>query len=158
MEIRHYPKNPPSVGSIILTSYGAFAHENEVPKSRAADAIRIGKEIAGQYETDEDHLIALMLLLSDIPVDPLLKASAAQKGSVLGLAALGYLLSRHSSGQAVRQALTHGGGIFLVNLTGDQEAPSVEVEVFKSWREYQDHLEPILSSGNFTAQKPSSFS
>lgn len=158
MEIRHYPKNPPSVGSIILTSYGVFAHENEVPKSRAADAIRIGKEIAGKYETDEDHLIALMLLLSDIPVDPLLKASAAQKGSVLGLAALGYLLARHSLGDTARKALNHGDGVFLVNLAGDQEAPSVEVKVFKSWREYQNYVEPILSNGNFTAQTPTSFS
>ncbi|WP_210711897.1 hypothetical protein [Pseudomonas sp. MWU349] len=158
MQNRHYPKHPPSVGSIILTSYGAFAHENEIPKSRAADAVRMGKEIAGGFDTDSDHLKALMLILSDIPVDPLLKASAAQKGSVLGLAALGYLLSRHSLGEKVRQALNLGGGVFLAKLTGEPEAPSVEVEVFSTWQEYQDYLEPILKSGNFEAQKGSSFS
>ncbi|WP_225923138.1 hypothetical protein [Pseudomonas xantholysinigenes] len=158
MQNRHYPKNPPSVGSIILTSYGAFAHENEIPKARAADAVRIGKEIADSYETNEEHLIAMMLLLSDIPVDPLLKASAAQKGSVLGLASLGYLLSRHATGDTVRQVLNQAGGVFLVNLIGDHEDPSVDVKVFNSWLEYQSYLEPILSNGHFTAQKTSSFS
>ncbi|WP_172834569.1 hypothetical protein [Pseudomonas yamanorum] len=155
---RHYPKNPPLVGSILLTSHDSLAHENEIPKARAGEALKMAEEIANGFDDDSHHLGALMLLLSDVPADPLLKASAAQKGSVLGLASLGYLISRRATGAKARQILNEGGGVFLVKLTGDQDAPGAEIQMFSTWQEYQDFLEPLLRDGNFEAQKVSSFS
>nr|WP_260630612.1 hypothetical protein [Pseudomonas syringae]UVN18013.1 hypothetical protein pPsy0479b_00055 [Pseudomonas syringae] len=40
-----------------------------------------------------------MLMISDFPAEPLLKASAAKKGSLLGVTSLGYLLSYGSTGE-----------------------------------------------------------
>jgi hypothetical protein len=154
----HYPKTPPRVGTIILTSYGVFAHENEIPKARAVDAIKMAEQIAGEYDEDSHHLGALMLLLSDVPVDPLLKASAAQKGSVMGLASLGYLISRDSAGVKACRILKEGGGVFLVKLSGTHDKPAVDTLLFSTWQEYQTFLTPILRDGNFEAGKGSSFS
>ncbi|WP_130886703.1 hypothetical protein [Pseudomonas tolaasii] len=155
---RHYPKNPPKAGTILLTSYGSLAHENEMPKARAAEALKMGKQITDGFDDDSQHLAALMLLLSDVPEDPLLKASAAQKGSVLGLASLSYLIYRHSFGAKARQILTDGGGVFLLTLMGEQDAPSADVKVFGTWQEYQNFLEPILRDGDFGSENVSSFS
>ncbi|WP_172979395.1 hypothetical protein [Pseudomonas kitaguniensis] len=155
---RHYPKNPPRVGSILLTSHDSLAHENEIPKARATEALKMADDIANGFEDDSHHLVALMLLLSDVPADPLLKASAAQKGSVLGLAALGYLISRGAGGATARRILSEGGGVFLLKLTGNQDAPGAEIKMFSTWQAYQDFLEPILRDGNFGAQKVSAFS
>lgn len=155
---RHYPKNPPLVGSLLLTSHDSLAHENEIPKARATEALKMADDIANGFDDDSHHLVALMLLLSDVPADPLLKASAAQKGSVLGLASLGYLISRSASGAKARQILNNGGGVFLVKLTGNHDAPGAEIKIFSTWQEYQDFLKPILRDGNFGAQKVSVFS
>ncbi|MCD5994045.1 hypothetical protein KDX38_11570 [Pseudomonas sp. CDFA 602] len=155
---QHYPKHPPTVGSVLLTSYESFAHQNEIPKARAAEALKIGEQIAGGFDDDSQHLAALMLLLSDVPEDPLLKASAAQKGSVLGLASLSYVIFRHSAGAKARQILNEGGGVFLVKLTGVQDAPGAEIQIFSTWQEYQIFLEPILRGGDFGSENVSSFS
>lgn len=155
---RHYPKNPPTVGTVLLTSYDSFAHENEIPKSRAADALRIGKELADGFDDEAHHLGALMLMISDVPADPLLKASAAQKGSVLGLASLGYLLSYGSTGEKAKRIIEAGGGVFLIRLSGEIENPKADIKVFSSWSEYQKFLGPILKTGDFYPGKTSSFS
>ncbi|RMU85945.1 ORF4-like protein [Pseudomonas coronafaciens pv. porri] len=153
-----YPKNPPTVGTVLLTSYGSFAHENEIPKSCAADALRVGKELADGFDGEVHHLGALMLMISDFPAEPLLKASAAKKGSLLGITSLGYLLSYGSTGEKAKRIIEAGCGIFLVRVSGDIENPKAKIEVYSSWSEYQKFLEPILKTGDFYPVKTSSFS
>ncbi|ELQ07603.1 hypothetical protein A988_25670 [Pseudomonas syringae BRIP39023] len=118
----------------------------------------MGKELADGFDDEAHHLGAMMLMISDVPADPLLKASAAQKGSVLGLASLGYLLSYGSTGEKAKRIIEAGGGVFLIRLSGDIENPRADIKVFSSWSEYQKFLEPILKTGGFFPGKTSSFS
>lgn len=88
-----------------------------------------------------------MLMLADAPEEPLLRASAAHKGSLLGATSLGYLFSCESTGEKAKRIIQAGDGVFLVELSGDIENPNADIKVFSSWSEYQKFLEPILKLG-----------
>ncbi|KAA8690095.1 hypothetical protein [Pseudomonas caricapapayae] len=142
---KYYPKNPPTFGTVLLTSYGLFAHVNEILLSHIADVLRICKEVTDGFDDEKHHLRALMLMIADVPEEPLLNTSAAHKGSIIAYNSLGYLLSCGSIGENAKRIIQTGNSVFLVELNGTIDNPTVDLKVFNSWPQYQKFLRPILS-------------
>ncbi|MFV3406423.1 MULTISPECIES: hypothetical protein [Pseudomonas] len=157
-EARHFPKQPSPVGTVLLTSYDHFAHENIIAHAQADQALLHGGQIAASVDDARHHLHTLTLLLCDAPEEPLLSASAAQKGSVLGLVALGYLITHSGFADKAREIVIKGQGVMLLNITGDAEALMAHPQLFETWDDYAVYLRPLLASGDFTHERPSSFS
>lgn len=157
-QARHFPRNPSTLGTILLTSYDHFAHENIIARPRAEEALQHGSKIAASVEDAARHLHTLTLLLSDAPEEPLLRASAAQKGSVLGLVALGYLITHAPFAAAAREIVRKGEGVILLNITADGEDFTPHTALFETWDDYQVYLQPILAAGDFAAEHHTIFS
>ncbi|RMV26869.1 hypothetical protein ALP12_200360 [Pseudomonas savastanoi pv. phaseolicola] len=136
----YYTKNMPTIGTVMLTTYGLFAHENEIPKSNLTDVLKICEELTDGFDDETHHLSALMLMIADVPAEPLLNASAAHKGSIIGFTSLGYLLSCVSIGEKAKRIIQTGDGVFLVELSGDIDNPTADLKVFNSWSQYQKFL------------------
>jgi hypothetical protein len=155
---RHFIKNRSNQGTILLTTFAEMAHENILAKAHAQVALDKALETVSLINGEVNCLNTIALLLSDTPSEPLLRATAQQKGSVLGLAALGYVLTYSGCGEEARQAVVGGEGVILLRVVGELESLSAEVKVFNTWQEYQVFLAPILASGDFVASMNSNFS
>ncbi|KAA8686774.1 putative ORF4 [Pseudomonas caricapapayae] len=142
---KYYSKNPSTVGTVLLTSYGLFAHENEILLSHIADVLRTCKEVTDGFDDKKHHLSALMLMIADVPEEPLLNTSAAHRGSIIAYTSLGYLFSCGSIGENAKRIIQTGNGVFLVELNGTLDNPTADLKVFSSWSQYQKFLKPILS-------------
>ncbi|MHB9831601.1 MULTISPECIES: hypothetical protein [Pseudomonas syringae group genomosp. 2] len=137
---KYYPKNLPAIGTVLLTTYGLFAHKNEIPKSHVTDVLKICKKLTDGFDDEMHHLSALMLMIADAPVEPLLNASVAHKGSIIGFTSLGYLLSYGSISETAKSIIQTGNGVFLVELSGNIDNPTADLKVFNSWSQYQKFL------------------
>lgn len=157
-EARYFPKTPSPLGTVLLTSYDHFAHENIIAHAQAAEALLHGGQIAASVDDARHHLHTLTLLLSDAPEEPLLSASAAQKGSVLGLVALGYLITHSGFEAKAREIVGKGQGVMLLNITGDGDDLTAHPQLFETWDAYALYLQPLLASGDFAYERTSSFS
>ncbi|WP_063834270.1 hypothetical protein [Cupriavidus metallidurans] len=104
-------------------------------------------DIAGNVDDPELLPGMLMMLLSEVPAEPLLGAKPQQIGSVLGLTSLGYLLSRQDHAETLRRMLSAGDGVVLLRITGDLDRHHANVEIFEDWEGYQRFLVPILRRG-----------
>ncbi|KAA8690066.1 hypothetical protein [Pseudomonas caricapapayae] len=142
---KYYPKKPPTVGTVLLTSYGVFAHENEIFKSHSADVLGVCEELTNGFVDETHHLSALMLMIADVPEELLLNVSSAHRGSLIGYTSLGYLFSCGSIGEKAKRIMRKGNGVFLVELDGTLDNPTADLKVFNSWSQYQKFLKPILS-------------
>ena len=132
-----YPKTPPTHGTIVLTVHGQLYHQNEFPRLRAMEAIDMAAKLAEGFATPQDHLGAIMLVLADVPAEPLLRADPQRKGSVLGLVTLGYLLSRTDQASRIKGILSAGDGVLILRVDGTLEDATLQaVEVFDTWDAY----------------------
>ena len=92
-DVGPYPGNAPTVGSIMFTHFKDFFHTNQLNVARLPDLLRSTKEMHEKYGGDLNRMLGgICLIMSDIPVEPLLNAVPARKASVAGLAAASYLL------------------------------------------------------------------
>lgn len=157
-EAQHFPKQPSPLGTVLLTSYDHFAHENIIAHAQAAQALLHGGQIAASVDDARHHLHTLTLLLSDAPEEPLLSASAAQKGSVLGLVALGYLITHSGFAAKAREIVENGQGVMLLNITGEGDELLAHPQLFETWQSYTAYLQPLLASGEVAYERMSSFS
>lgn len=157
-EARQFPQQPSPVGTVLLTSYDHFAHENIIAHAQAAQALLHGAQIAASVDDARHHLHTLTLLLSDAPEEPLLSASAAQKGSVLGLVALGYLVTHSGFAEKAREIVGNGQGVMLLNITGEGDQLTAHPQLFETWDAYTLYLQPLLTSGDFVGERLSGFS
>ena len=144
-------------GTILLTVYGDLHHQNEIPRRRLADMYAAAARLAEGFDSDRSNLGAIAILLADVPAEPLISVSTAQKGSVLGIATLAFLLGRSGHATAVKAALDTGDGVIILRVTGDVEDPQVAaIEVFDTWAKYSAFLAPHVKSGVFQQGSASS--
>lgn len=143
---RKYPMSPPLGFSSILTTYNLEHHENRVPFQKAGAALKYGDNIFSSFGTDSHCLGAIILLLSDVPVDPLVSAKQAQKGSVLGLTALGFVANHKVYGPAARQIVEKADGVVILRLSGHFENPEYSIEIFQGRTAYSEHLSNLVEN------------
>lgn len=145
---RKYPMSPPPGFSAILTTYNLEHHVNQVPVAKAGAALEYGNNIFSSFEADQHCLGAMMLLLSDVPVDPLVSADQARKASVLGLTTLGFVTNHKVYGPAARRIVEKGDGVIILRLSDHFEAPEYSIETFEGRTAYAEHL------SNWTEKRP----
>lgn len=150
-----YPKVQPGGVTHQLTVCGDLYHSNVISTKHRKDAVRKADEIYSSQEDDARALGAIMMLLSDVPEEPLLTANKAQVGSVLGLCALGFMINHKQFGPRARRIAESGEGQMILRLSGGIANPQCEIQLFDTQEEYAAFLQPILASGNFATQKNS---
>jgi len=138
--IRNYPMSPPPGFTSIFTTYDLEHHENYIAVEKAGTALEYGNKIFSSFDTDIHCLGAIILLLSDVPVDPLLSADQARKASVLGLTTLGFVANNDVSGPTARRIVEKGDGVIILRLRGHVEAPEYSIEMFEGRTAYSEHL------------------
>lgn len=150
-----YPMSPPEHGSSVFTQWGTLYHNNEVPKNRVVDALRVGNDMFNSYDSIEKMLGAMMIILGDVPEDPLVSVSAAQKGSILGLMTVGLSVNDKTKGHRATTIVRSGKGVIILRLRGDLTAPKHELELFDDWKSYMKYVRPLIDGRNGTIVKGS---
>jgi hypothetical protein len=145
---REYPMSPPIGFSTILTTYNLEHHQNNVPVQKASGALELGGEIFTSFDSDSHCLRAICLLLSDVPLDPLVSATQTQKASVLGLTTLGFVANDRTFGPTVRSIVEKGDGVIILRLSGPYEAPEYSIETFQGRAAYSEHLSNLVEKGS----------
>jgi hypothetical protein len=150
-----YPTVQLEKGTHQLTVCGGLYHSNVISTKHCKDAVRRADEIYSSQEDDTHALRVIMMLLSDVPEEPLLTANKARVGSVLGLCACGFMINHKQFGPRARRIAESGEGQMILRLSGDIENPRYVIQLFDTQEEYAAFLQPILESGNFVIHKNS---
>lgn len=74
-KIGPFPKNKPSVGSILMTHFGSFCHINELPRTKIPQLIQMAEDGYKGFDNLNHVLGSVSVLMSDVPAEPLLSAS-----------------------------------------------------------------------------------
>lgn len=146
---RQYPTVSFSEGTRQTTFCGDLYHSNMIALTRVKDALRKADEIYHSQENDVSRLGAIMMILSDVPAEPLLTANKANVGSVLGLCALGFMINHEQFGSRARRIASSGEGQMILRVSGGVTDPQHVIELFDTREEYAAFLDPILKSGTF---------
>ncbi|MCK9353194.1 MAG: hypothetical protein M0P59_03445 [Gallionella sp.] len=142
-------------GCTLLTVHERLHHKNVIAKSRANDALKMASKIYNESKDQTRLIETIMLLLADVPHDPLLSAKPENIASVLGLCSLGILMHHDSTGMQAREIAERGEGVMILRISGGLDAPKWNIELFNTWAEYEDFLRPLLETSNFVAGKSS---
>lgn len=145
-----YPANRHPEGTIVFTQWGGLYHESVVPVARQGDAIAMALKMSATSSEKLNVLQMIMVLLSDVPAEPLLHAKSQNKASVTNLLSLGYVLRIDEHEQIARHVLAAGDGVIIVRITGDMDHQSANVGLFEDWEKYTAFLEPLMSNGRLT--------
>jgi hypothetical protein len=130
-------------------------HENHIPTGKAEQAIEYGKQIYSGFENAQHCLGAIMLLLSDMPAEPLMSIQQAQKASVLGLTTLGFVLSDPDHAMIAKRIVLNSDGIIILRLSGKLENSKYKIETFEGRDSYAEHLKLLISKNNLQQGKNS---
>lgn len=142
-----YPSNRQRDGTILLTQWEGLYQESVVPIARQAEAIEYALKMTTPPDEQWSALRAIMILLSDVPEEPLLHANDRNKASVTNLLALGYAIRLRECEPRLRRMLKAGDGIVIIRIVGDMEKQDADVQLFGDWEAYMKFLEPLISSG-----------
>lgn len=153
--ITPYPEVPPPGYCSILTSFDLEYHENHIPAGKAEQAIEYGERIYSGFENTQHCLGAIMLLLSDIPAEPLISTQQAQKASVLGLTTLGFVLSDPDHAAIARRIVLNSDGIIILRLSGELEKSKYQIETFEGRDSYTEHLKSLINKRSMQQGKNS---
>lgn len=153
--IAAYPMVPPPGHCSILTIYNLEHHENHIPANKATQALEYGASIFAGFDDLNHCLGAIMLLLSDVPAEPLLSTEQARKGSVLGLTTLGLLINDSKHGEIVRRIVMSADGVIILRISGELESASHHIETFEGRKSYADYLQMIIKERGMQQSKNS---
>lgn len=154
-ERRRYPAVVFNEGTRQTTFCSDLYHSNTIAPTRIKDALRMADELYHSYEDDAQRLGAIMMMLSDVPEEPLLTANKANVASVLGLCGLGFMVNHKEFGPKARRIASSGDGQMILRITGDISDPQYVIELFDTQDEYAAFLDPILKSGDFMSVRGS---
>jgi hypothetical protein len=150
-DVGPYPGNEPTVGSIMFTHYKDFFHTSQLNVARLPDLLQRTNEMHEKYGGDLNRMLGgICLIMSDIPVEPLLNADPARKASVAGLAAASYLLHHPDYKERVQRIIESGEGVMILRIYGELDIKEEDigpleskVELFDNWDSYQRFVLPI---------------
>jgi hypothetical protein len=155
-----YPGNEPNFGSIIFTHYGEFSHTGELALRRLPDLMKMANSMHEKYGGDLNQMLGVIcLIMSDVPVDPLLNADPERKASVSGIMAASYLLHHPDYEQQARQIIESGKGVMILRIYGklDVKEDGIgplehKVELFDDWDSYQQFVRPVVKEHDMVRQ------
>lgn len=148
----------------MFTQYNEFFHTNELNLRRLPDLLRATNSLHESYGGDLNRMLgAICLIMSDMPVEPLLNADPARKASVTGMAAASYLLHHPDYKEQVQEIVQSGQGIMILRIYGKLDIKDedigpleVKVELFDDWDSYQRFVLPVIKERGMVQRKNSS--
>lgn len=139
-----YPMVPEHGFCSILTTFNLEFHENKVAITKAKIATEYAQSIFSGFDGPEHCLGEIMLLLSDVPTEPLLSTEQARKASVLGLTTLGFVLNDLTHGSVAKRIVQNADGVIILQVTGNLENPQFKINVFDGRETYAKYLATVL--------------
>jgi hypothetical protein len=151
-----YPGTEPKHGSVMFTHYGEFFQSGELALRKLPDLMKMCDSMSEKYGGDLNQLLGVIcLLLSDVPVDPLLTADAERKASVTSIMAASFLLHHPDHEQRARRIIESGNGVMILRIFGklDVKEDGIgplehKVELFDDWDSYQRFLVSVVGEHN----------
>ena len=151
-----YPGTEPKHGSVMFTHYGEFFQSGELALRKLPDLMKTCNSMSEKYGGDLNQLLGVIcLLLSDVPVDPLLTADPKRKASVTSIMAASFLLHHPDHEQRARRIIESGNGVMILRIFGklDVKEDGIgplehKVELFDDWDSYQRFLVSVVGEHN----------